>query len=85
MELVLRTFAGHVALAAELVCVLCIAIGAILTLIRMGAAMVRREFSQTGVRREVWRTLAVWLIMALEFALAADVVDLRPEPSAVPA
>jgi uncharacterized membrane protein len=74
MELVLRDVAANVALAAELACVLCIAIGAALAVIKTAQVIVLQRLSQQGSRRAIFKSFAVWIILALEFALAADIV-----------
>jgi uncharacterized membrane protein len=81
MELTLKEMAGNVALAAELVCVLCIAVGALQAVIQTGLVMARRQVSHKSVRRGVWMNFAAWIILALEFALAADIVRTAIAPS----
>jgi len=81
MELFLREIAGNVALATEIVCVLCIALGASIAVFNVGAAIVARRLTQTGFRRQVFRGFAVWIILALEFALAADIVRTAIAPT----
>jgi len=65
--------ARTVALAIEVVAVLVIAFGAAEAAVRL----LRRLFgpaTTAGQRKEVWLRLAVWLLLGLEFELAADVV-----------
>ncbi len=81
MEDVLKELAGHVALAAELVCVACIAIGATLTVFRTALALVRRQTALRRVRRALFTGFASWIILALEFALGADIVRTAIAPT----
>jgi uncharacterized membrane protein len=66
-------FAGHVALAIEVVAVLVIAFGAAEATVRLLGRVLGRA-PVVGHRKEVWLHFAVWLILGLEFELAADVV-----------
>lgn len=81
MELVLKEFAANVALAAELVCVICIAVGAITAIVKVVAALAARTLDGRTVRRGVWMSFAVWIILALEFALGADIVRTAIAPT----
>jgi uncharacterized membrane protein len=74
MEALLKEFASAIALATELACVLCIAVGALTAAARAGVATVQRRVSQRTVRRAIFVGFAGWIILALEFALAADIV-----------
>jgi uncharacterized membrane protein len=74
MEAILREFASYVALAAELVCVLCVALGAVLTLGRVVIALTRGLAHDPATRRDLFVGFAGWIILALEFALGADIV-----------
>ena len=81
MEALLKELAGHVALAAELVCVLCIAIGAVVAIFKVGFAVASRRISTRAIRRDVWTSFAVWIVLALEFALGADIVRTAIAPT----
>ena len=73
MEEHLAGFARSVAVAIEAVAVLVIAFGAAEATIRL----LGRFFLRTpvvGHRKDVWLRFAVWLLLGLEFELAADVV-----------
>src|SRR5579862_6553380 len=74
MELVLKEIAANVALGAELVCVICIAVGGVTAIVKAITALARRRMGIRRVRREVWMSFAVWIIFALEFAGGADIV-----------
>jgi uncharacterized membrane protein len=81
MEMVLREFASYIALAAELISVLCVALGAIATVIRLGRAAWARTTDRPDVRRAVFVGFAGWIILALEFALGADIVRTAIAPT----
>jgi uncharacterized membrane protein len=80
MEAVLKEIAGNVALAAELICVVCIAIGAVTAIVETALAAFRRTATR-DIRRAVWMSFAAWIILALEFALGADIVRTAIAPS----
>ncbi len=81
MEEILREFASHIALATELVCVLCVAIGSIVALVRVVLALVRGLASDVATRQTIFVAYAGWIILALEFALAADIVRTAIAPT----
>jgi uncharacterized membrane protein len=66
-------FAASIALAIEAVAVLVIAFGAAEATVRLVGPLLRRS-NVTAQRRDVWLKFAVWLILGLEFELAADVI-----------
>src|SRR5262245_13079810 len=73
MEEAFKQIALSVALATEAAAVLIIAIGAlqaIFGLVKYGISPKR----VVGTRKAIWMGLAVWLLLGLEFELAADVV-----------
>jgi uncharacterized membrane protein len=74
MEEILREFASHVALAAELITVLCVAIGSLLTVVRVVRVLVTHRTLDPVARRAIFVGFAGWIILALEFALGADIV-----------
>lgn len=80
MEEVFKTFAGRLALAVEGAAALLIVVGVIEAL----AHVLKPEFtrqSSAGVRREAWVRFAVWLLLALEFELGADVIRTAISPT----
>ena len=73
MEEAFKQIALSVALATEAAAVLIIAIGvlqAIFGLVKYGISPKRIA----GTRKEIWMGLAIWLLLGLEFELAADIV-----------
>jgi uncharacterized membrane protein len=81
MEALLRECASYVALAAELCSVLCIAVGMVETLVQGVVVLVSRSGLSRRARREVWARFARWIILALEFSLAADIVRTAIAPT----
>lgn len=81
MEEILKPFAEHVALAAELACVVCIALGGLETIVRTIMATVRGSVSDRPTRRDIWRRFASWIMFGLEFALAADIARTAIAPT----
>jgi uncharacterized membrane protein len=80
MEILLHHIAHYVALGCEAIAIAMIATGAIEALFAIIRASLRSGTTNTD-RREVWLTFARWLVAALTFQLAADVVDTSSEPT----
>ena len=79
MEETLHHLAENVALAVNMVAILAIAIGAIEALI--GLVRVAITHTTAAAKAEVWMRFANWLIVALTFQLAADIVETTISPS----
>jgi uncharacterized membrane protein len=73
VEDLLAESARSIALAIEAVAVLVIAFGAAEAVVRLLRRLVGPA-TVSGQRKEIWLRLAVWLLLGLEFELAADVV-----------
>jgi len=80
MEEGFKSFTGYIALGVETSAVLIIAYGAIEALIGSVQAVVHRR-SKSGQRKDVWLRFAVWLLLGLEFELAADIVRTAISPT----
>lgn len=78
MEEWVQRIAEHVALAVESVAVLVIALGSIEALVRILVAMTAGGELSEG--RVIWMRYAHWLVAALTFQLAADVVSTAVAP-----
>lgn len=74
----LQTVAGHVALAIELVAVICVAVGVLRSLPLLFAGGRTAVPTFTG---EPFLHLGRWLVLGLEYALAADIVRTAIAPS----
>jgi len=79
MELMLRDFAQAVARACELVAVIFIALGAAEALGR--TLLGWRRYGDLLARKRVWLRFASSIILALEFALAADIARTAISPT----
>jgi uncharacterized membrane protein len=75
-----KSFVGYIALGVETSAALIIAYGAIEALIGSAHAIVYRH-SKSGQRKDVWLSFAVWLLLGLEFELAADIVRTAISPT----
>jgi uncharacterized membrane protein len=74
IEGTLQTAAENVALAIKVVAVLVVAWGAIEAAIGCVSLIVGRQTGH-GARKAVWRRFGAWLVLGLEFELAADIVE----------
>ena len=79
MEEVLQGTSETVALTLESASILLIALGGIEALYRTLWPLLRRQVTH-GMRRAAWLSLARWLVLGLEFMLAADIVRTVIEP-----
>ncbi|QKP78720.1 DUF1622 domain-containing protein [Methyloligella sp. GL2] len=80
MEDQFKEIAGFVALAIEAGAVLVVAYGASEALILLFQAFAKRE--PTAYQgRVIWLKFATWILLALEFALAADIVHTAISPT----
>jgi uncharacterized membrane protein len=80
MEDAFRVFASAIALAANACAALFIAIG----VIEAVYLLVRRYAPHTASivsRKAIWVSFATWLLLALEFELAADVLETAISPT----
>src|SRR5215831_19534490 len=80
MEELFKTFASRLALSVEAAAALLIVVGVIEAL----AHVLKPEFTRqasAGVRKEAWVRFAVWLLLALEFELGADVIRTAISPT----
>jgi uncharacterized membrane protein len=80
VEELFADLARKIALAIEVVAVLVIAFGAAEATVRLLGRLLGRARA-VGQRKDVWLRFAVWLILGLEFELAADVVRTVIAPS----
>ena len=80
MEEMLRSLSIYIALAVETVAVLIVAYGSAEAFLQLVAVILRPRTSH-GERKALWRRYGVWLLLALEFELAADIVRSVISPS----
>ncbi|MBX2987165.1 MAG: DUF1622 domain-containing protein [Bdellovibrionaceae bacterium] len=80
MKELFKEFADNAALFLEAVAVILIMIGAFSALGQMLAPWLRRQ-KVPGLRRTAWLGFARWLLLGLEFTLAADIVRTAIAPT----
>ncbi len=78
MEELLQRALTTVELGCELIVGLCVAAGAIGALAHLA---IGRGFRTLHGMKDVWRRFAGWIVLSLEFALAADIVSTAVAPS----
>jgi uncharacterized membrane protein len=76
-----KRFAAIVALLVEAGAVLLILVGALEALVELFRPSRRAEWREPFHRRGVWQRFARWLILALEFEVAADIVRTAIAPT----
>ena len=79
MEAVLDIFVEYVALSLEMISILIVAIGGLEAAYLSLWPMLRGHVTH-GIRRAAWLSLARWLLLGLEFLLAADIVRTAISP-----
>ena len=75
-----KSFAGFIALGVEAAATLIITFGALEALYG-SIYVIARGLTRPGERRQVWTRFAGWLLLGLEFELAADIVRTAISPS----
>jgi uncharacterized membrane protein len=80
MEEILKQLAAYTALAVEIVAVAVVAYGAAEALVRSLRHVVGQG-SVHGWRKAVWVDFGMWLLLGLQFALAADIVHSAISPT----
>ena len=80
MEDTFKSIASYIALGVEAGAVLLIVIGASEALFKMLGRFFSGRFVQ-GTRKEIWARLGVWLLLGLEFELAADIIRSAISPN----
>jgi uncharacterized membrane protein len=80
MEELFKTFAGFISLGLEAGAAVIIAFGAAEAFYRTLRTFFTGE-PKTGRRKEIWLSFGVWLLLGLEFTLAADIVRTAIAPT----
>jgi uncharacterized membrane protein len=80
MEDLVSRFAQAAELLIDAAAVLVVAFGALDALVRLVAQVAARG-EMHGGRKAVWRRFAMWLLLGLEFELAADIIGSVVSPS----
>jgi uncharacterized membrane protein len=79
MEELIRIVCADIALSIEAVAALVIAYGTIEALAGLATELFR--WTTPKRRRDVWTRFSVWLLLGLEFELAADIIRTAISPS----
>ena len=79
MEQLFEQVAGHIALTLEAIAILIILMGALVVLLQLSSFV--RARGPMGRRKLIWRNFGMWLLLALEFELAADIVRTAIAPT----
>jgi uncharacterized membrane protein len=80
MEELFATWAAHIALFVEAGSVLIIAAGSLDAFCRTVASFINPGATLTS-RKAIWTRFAMWLLLGLEFELAADVIRTAIAPN----
>ena len=80
MEELLVQFAGGAGLLVEAMAVLIVTAGALDAFVRLLVVAVTRSAGH-GARKAVWRRFGTWLLLGLEFELAADIIGSVVSPT----
>jgi Predicted membrane protein len=80
LEDVFKEGASHIALVFEIVAVVVIAVGGVESLWQLVAPIFKRVHDDLSLRK-AWLCFARWLILGLEFTLAADVIRTSITPT----
>ena len=80
MQNIFKQVAGFIALGVEASAALIIAYGAIEAISGALRAIVNRRL-ESGQRKEIWLRFGSWLLLGLEFELAADIVRTAIAPT----
>ncbi|HTG92167.1 MAG TPA: DUF1622 domain-containing protein [Pyrinomonadaceae bacterium] len=81
MEELFKTYAGHVALFVEAIAAIVITIGAVQAAVRLLIPSRRGIGTPHHRKKKVWLGFGVWLLLGLEFELAADIVRSAISPT----
>jgi len=69
-----HTVARAAALVIEAIAVIVVAFGSIEAFVRL-LGLTSRRHATHGARKDIWRRFATWLLLGLEFELAADIIS----------
>src|SRR5262249_24734915 len=79
-EEVIHQAASYVALGVDIIMVTIVAVGSVRAVIAVANCLSKGKGLAPGIR-EIWLHYAAWILLALEFALAADLIDTVIAPS----
>ena len=79
MQATFRVLASYVAVGCEAGTVIILGVAALEAAVLLLRGM--RNLGDASVKRRIWVRFASWIVLSLEFALAADIVDTAITPS----
>jgi uncharacterized membrane protein len=79
MQATFKLLASYVALGCEAGAVIILSVAAVEAAVLLVLAAPR--LGDQNVKRHIWVRFAAWIVISLEFALAADIVDTAITPS----
>jgi uncharacterized membrane protein len=80
VEEVFHAAAREISLLIEGVAVIVVAYGALEAFVRL-LGLAAKPSTTHGARKEIWRRFGTWLLLGLEFELAADIIASVVSPS----
>ena len=80
MDETFHAAARAISLLIEGVAVIVVAYGALEAFVRL-VGLAAKPSTTHGVRKEIWRRFGTWLLLGLEFELAADIISSVVSPS----
>ena len=80
MEETFHHLARTASLLIEAVAVIVVTFGAVEAFVTL-LALAARPSATHGARKDIWRKFAMWLLLGLEFELAADIISSVISPS----
>ena len=80
MEQIIHNFARAAKLVTEGMAVLVVAYGVTEAFVRL-LRLLSQPSATIGVRKQIWRRFGTWLLLGLEFALAADIIGSVVSPT----
>jgi len=80
LEELFKNYAGHVALFVEVIAAIVITVGAIQAVFRLLSTAGKDRAKPFHRRKMIWLGFGVWLLLGLEFELAADIVRTAISP-----
>ena len=80
MEETFHSLARTASLLIEAVAVIVVTFGALEAFVRL-LALAARPSATHGTRKDIWRRFAMWLLLGLEFELAADIIGSVVSPT----
>lgn len=81
MQMTLEVLAEYTALALEFITVVMVAIGAVLAVAALARHFIVNKEPMGQAIRAIWLQFAAWILIALEFALGADIVRTSIAPT----